>query len=82
MHASISKKGSIGSGPKCHFPGFGWSVQDPSYLGKHGAGGLVMESLVLGGAPHNNLVQQIPACTLFKMGREDRNLKTHEACIL
>ena len=76
IHASTSKEGSIGNGPKCHFPGFGWSVQDPSYLGKHGAGGLVMGSLVLGGAPHSNLVQQIPACTLFKMGREDRNLKT------
>ena len=30
---------------------------------------IVMGSLILGGVPHNSLARQIPACTLFRMGR-------------
>ena len=55
IHPSISKEGSTGNGPRYHFPGFGWNVQDHSYFGKHGGGGYVMGCLVLGGAPRNSL---------------------------
>ena len=47
--------------------------------------GVVMGSLILGGVPRSSLARQMPACTLFRIGREECSLgsgRPSEICML